>query len=107
MRSTDPQVQIVPEELAIRASSEVTHCGVNNTNDADDAKFKINDLTLQWYEFNLRKTQNLASTRSICTTLVLWPMRARDLHAYTHQYHNRRFTPSTKTIALHTQTTTL
>ena len=24
--------------------------------------------------------------------------------AYTHQYHNRRFTPSTKIIALHTQT---
>ena len=79
MRSTDPQVQIVPEELAIRASSEVTHCGLKNTNDADDAQFKINDLTLQWYEFNLRKTQNLASTRSIFTTPVLWPMRARDL----------------------------
>ena len=60
MRSTDPQVQIVPEELAIRASSEVTHCGLNNTDDADDAQFKINDLTLQWYEFNLRKTQHLA-----------------------------------------------
>ena len=58
MMSTDPQLQIVPEELAFRASSEVTHCSLNNTNDADDAQFKINDLTLQWYQFNLRNAKS-------------------------------------------------
>ena len=83
MRCTDPQVKIVPEELAIRGSSDVTHCGLNNTNDADDAQFKINDWTLQWYESNLRKTQHLAGTRSRCIIPVLWPMRARDLRGFT------------------------
>ena len=62
MRSTDPEVQIVPEEHAIRASSELTHCGLSNKKDTDDAQVKINDSTLLWYEFNLRKTEKLAST---------------------------------------------
>ena len=57
MRCTDPQLQIIPEELAFRASSEVTHCSLYNTNDADDAQFQINDLTLQSYEFNLRNAK--------------------------------------------------